>query len=129
MWAPRAGLQAVELRNDLYVMGGRGPFSFESATVLYGDVWRSTDVGATWTKVAQWQSDPDARQIWSPRAYFGAVTHRGRMYVIGGQNFESQPNPIYPDGCAFLPPGVPCLPIVPNSQFFDDVWSSKDGVR
>jgi hypothetical protein len=128
MWAPRAGLQAVELRNALYVMGGRGPFSFETETVLYGDVWRSTDVGATWTRVAQWRPDQDTREMWRPRAYFGSVTHRGRMYVIGGQNFESRPNPIYPDGCAFLPPGVPCLPIVPNSTFFDDVWSSRDGV-
>jgi hypothetical protein len=128
IWAPRAGLQAVELSNDLYVMGSRGPFSFETETVLYGDVWKSSDVGATWTKVVQWQSDQRAEQMWKPRAYFGSVTHRGRMYVIGGQNFEPKPNPIYPDGCAFLPPGVPCLPIVPNSTFFDDVWSSKDGV-
>lgn len=58
MWAPRAGLQALELRNDLYVMGGRGPFSFETETVLFGDVWKSTDVGATWQKVAQWQPGP-----------------------------------------------------------------------
>jgi hypothetical protein len=129
IWAPRAGLQAVELRNDLYVMGGRGPFSFDTETVLYGDVWKSTDVGATWTKVAQWQPNQGAPRMWQPRAYFGAVTHRGRMFVLGGQNFESRPNPIFPDGCAFLPPGVPCLPIVPNSTFFDDVWSSKDGVN
>ena len=45
VWAPRAGLQSVELRNDLYVMGGRGPFSFETETVLYGDVWKSGDRG------------------------------------------------------------------------------------
>ena len=107
MWAPRAGLQAVELNNDLYVMGGRGPFSFETETVLYGDVWKSTDAGATWTKVAQWRPDQGAPQMWKPRAYLGSVTHRGRMYVIGGQNFESRPNPIFPDGCVFLPPDVP----------------------
>jgi hypothetical protein len=65
--------------------------------------------------------------MWSPRAYFGAVTHRGRMFVIGGQNFQTQPNPIYPDGCAFLPPGVPCPPFLPDSTFFDEVWSSRDG--
>ena len=128
MWAPRAGLQAVELRNDLYVMGGRGPFSFEAETVLYGDVWKSSDVGATWTRVAQWQPSQGAPQMWAPRAYFGSVTHRGRIFVIGGQNFQTMPNPIFPGGCASLPPGVPCLPIVPNSTFFDDVWSSKDGV-
>jgi len=129
MWAPRAGLQAVELRNDLFVMGGRGPFSFETATMLYGDVWKSTDVGATWQRVAQWQPGPGASRMWSPRAYFGAVTHRGRLFVIGGQNFETQPNAIFPDGCAFLPPDVPCLPFLPASTFFDEVWSSKDGAN
>ena len=114
-WSPRAGLQALELRNDLYVMGGRGPFSFETETVLHGDVWKSTDLGATWRKVAQWQPGQVAPGMWAPRAYFGAVTHRGRMFVIGGQNFQTQPNPISPDGCAFLPPGVPCLPFLPDS--------------
>jgi hypothetical protein len=49
------------------------------------------------------------------------------MFVIGGQNFETKPNPIYPDGCAFLPPDVPCLPFLPDSTFFDEVWSSSDG--
>jgi hypothetical protein len=127
-WAPRAGLQALELRNDLYVMGGRGPFSFEDETVLFGDVWKSADAGSTWQKVAQWQPGPGAGDMWAPRAYFGAVTHRGRMFVIGGQNFQTRPNPIFPDGCAFLPPDVPCLPFVPDSTFFDDVWSSSDGV-
>lgn len=123
IWAPRAGLQAVELRNDLYVMGGRGPFSFETATEIYGDVWKSGDVGATWTRVAQSQRNQGVQQMWKPRAYFGAVTHRGRMYVIGGQNFETRPN-----DCSVFPPGVPCPPFAPNSTFFDDVWSSRDGV-
>jgi len=127
MWAPRAGLQALELRNDLYVMGGRGPFSFETETVLYGDVWKSSDTGATWTRVAQWQPQQPAATMWAPRAYFGAVTHRGRMFVIGGQNFSTKPNPIFPAGCATLPPGVPCPPFLPDSTFFDDVWSSRDG--
>ena len=128
MWAPRAGLQAVELRNDLYVMGGRGPFSFETETLLFGDVWKSSDAGSTWTRMAQWQEGQDDPRMWKPRAYFGAVTHRGRMFVIGGQNFETLPNPAYADGCPFLPPEVPCLPFIPASTFFDDVWSSKDGV-
>ncbi|MGI9247917.1 MAG: hypothetical protein ACR2QI_02805, partial [Woeseiaceae bacterium] len=106
MWAPRAGLQAVEMRNELYVMGGRGPFSFETETRLFGDVWKSSDAGATWTRTAQWQEGQGGPQMWQPRAYFGSVTHRGRMFVIGGQNFETVPNPIYPDGCVLLPPEV-----------------------
>jgi hypothetical protein len=123
MWAPRAGLQAVELRNDLYIMGGRGPFSITAETQLFGDVWKSSDAGETWNRTALWQEGQDDQQMWSPRAYFGSVTHRGRMFVLGGQNFESLDNP----NCGFLPPGVPCFPI-PNSTFFDEVWSSKDGV-
>jgi hypothetical protein len=126
-WSPRAGLQAVELSNDLYVMGGRGPFSLEGETPIYGDVWKSTDLGATWTQTAQWQDGAADQPMWSPRSYFGAVSHRGRMFVVGGQNFETVPNPIFPDGCALLPPGVPCPPVIPNSTFFADVWSSKDG--
>ena len=59
MWEPRAGLRALELRNDLYVMGGRGPFSFESGTPIYGDVWKSSDLGLTWSKTVQWNSDND----------------------------------------------------------------------
>jgi hypothetical protein len=70
MWAPRAGLQAVELRNDLYVMGGRGPFSFETETQLFGDVWKSSDVGATWTRVAQWQEGQDDPQFIRKAALF-----------------------------------------------------------
>ena len=128
MWEPRAGLRALELKNDLYVMGGRGPFSFETETPIYGDVWKSSDRGATWSKTAQWDSQSDNDQsMWRPRSYFGAVSHRGRLFVLGGQNFETQPNPIFPDGCVFLPPEVPCLPIIPSSTFFADVWSSKDG--
>lgn len=120
IWAPRAGLQAVELRNDLFVIGGRGAFSTSGPTPLYGDVWRSADGGATWARTAD--------GAFPARAYFGAVTHGGRMYVIGGQNFDTVANPAYPAGCAFLPPGVPCLPFLPASTFFDDVWSSRDGV-
>lgn len=128
MWEPRAGLRAVELRNDLYVMGGRGPFSFEDETPIYGDVWKSSDLGVSWTRVALWDSQSgDEQAMWRPRSYFGAVSHRGRIFVVGGQNFETQPNPIFPDGCAALPPGVPCPQLIPNSTFFADVWSSGDG--
>jgi hypothetical protein len=126
MWQPRAGLRAVEGGNDLFVMGGRGPFSFDTGTPIYGDVWKSSDLGMSWSKVVESGTD-NVETMWQPRAYFGAVRHRGRLFVVGGQNFETRPNPIFPDACAVLPPGVPCLPVIPNSTFFADVWSSADG--
>jgi hypothetical protein len=70
---------------------------------------------------------PRERQSFLQESY-ATLTRRGRMHVIGGQNFKSKSNPIFPSGFASLPPGVPCSPVGPSSTFFDDVWSSKDGV-
>ncbi len=98
-WTERAGLQAVELRNRLYVMGGRTPLNPQvvpvpGASTIWSDVWRSGDKGVSWEKTAEGQ--------WPARAYFQAVTLRDRMYVIGGQDFNVIPNP----GCA-APRGCP----------------------
>lgn len=120
-WTERAGLQAVELRDRLYVMGGRTPIDPQivpvpGAGTIWSDVWRSGDDGVSWKRTAEGQ--------WPARAYFQAVTLRDRMFVIGGQDFTVIPNPacLGPGGC---PPGVPAQ--IPVSQFFNDVWSSRDG--
>ena len=124
-WAARAGLQVVELNDALYLMGGRTPLNpaivpVPGASTLWSDVWKSRDLGSSWEKLL----DTDAAGHWPARAYFQALTHRGQMFVLGGQNFKLVANP----GCAFLPPGVPCVPaVVPQSDFFNDVWSSRDG--
>jgi hypothetical protein len=118
-WQRRAGLQAVELRNALYVMGGRGAFN-PFGTVIYPDVWMSVDKGATWTQTAA--------AAWPARAYFQSVTLRGQMFVFGGQNFDTLPNYAFPD-CPNNPPGVPCFPFIPNSTFYNDVWKSRDGAN
>jgi hypothetical protein len=49
-WAPRAGLQVVELRNRFFLMGGRTPLDpavvgFPGASILWNDVWTSDDLG------------------------------------------------------------------------------------
>lgn len=124
-WSPRAGLQVVELRNRLYLMGGRTPVNpavipIPGASILWSDVWTSDDNGTSWEPLLE----TDAPEHWPPRAYFQAVTMKGAMYVLGGQDFNLIPNP----ACDFLPPGVPCdPPLVPASQFFNDVWCSRDG--
>ncbi len=120
-WQGRAGLQAVELGRELLVMGGRGPFDPFFGTVLYNDVWSSSDLGKSWSKIS------DAE--WAARGYFQALRRGRHVYVLGGQNFDIAPNPDYPFGCPANPPGVPCLPFIPNSTFFNDVWKSDDGAH
>ena len=88
--------------------------------MIWSDVWRSRDLGRSWQKLVE----TDTPGHWPARAYFQAVTKGNAMYVLGGQNFNLVPNP----GCAFLPPGVPCdPPLVPASDFFNDVWRSENG--
>jgi hypothetical protein len=118
-WAPRAGLQVVELRNEFYLMGGRTPIDpailpVPGASTIWSDVWKSSDLGRTWRQILPTDT-PDA---WPARAYFQAVQLKGRMFVLGGQNFKLVDNPF---------PGGP--PLVPDSDFFNDVWSSRDGVN
>jgi hypothetical protein len=111
-WVGRAGLQAVELRNHLYVMGGRtpNPSQFDPfASILWNDVWESGDLGRSWRQVT-------AHAGWQARGYFQAVTKGGAMYVLGGQNLKAGPPPV-------CPPNV-----FSCSDFFNDVWMSTDGV-
>jgi hypothetical protein len=123
-WERRAGLQVVELDNSLYLMGGRTPREPVGGTVipgdsdLWSDVWRSDDTGATWTRILE--STPGTH--WPARAYFQALANGDDMYVIGGQNFITIPNP----GCPV--PAPDCPGFISVSQFFNDVWRSGDGV-
>lgn len=131
-WAGRAGLQAVELRNRLYILGGRtpNPSQFNPfGSILWDDVWKSDDLGKSWLRVAAGPvADPqDPDTIWPARGYFQAVTKGEAMFVLGGQDFSVAPNPDFPTNCPSAP--VPCPPFVPNSTFFNDVWRSTDGAN
>ena len=101
-WTARAGLQATKLGGNLYVWAVRRPASpvIPFASVIFNDVWRSDDKGASWKQVTG-----DAP--WPARGYFEAVTKsrkggKGKEHRAGGQNFD-QP-----------------------SDFFNDVWRSRD---
>ena len=74
--------------------------------------------GASWQRIL----DTNDEQHWPARAYFQAVTKGRYMYVLGGQNFKLEQN-----NC---PPFVPdCPPFVSSSDFFNDVWRSRDGIH
>ena len=112
-WEPRAGLQAVELHNHLFVIAGRTPsptFDNPFASIIHGDVWVSADLGQTWVELLE---DAESSGLWRNRAYFEAVTKGGYMYIMGGQNFTTI---------------LPGPPFVLPSEFFKDVWRSKDGL-
>lgn len=122
-WQPRAGLQVVKLGKRLYLMGGRTPLSpaevpVPGASIIWGDVWASDDLGETWQPILF----TDDESHWPARAYFQAVTRGRHMYVLGGQNFNIVENecPPFPSDCPEL---------VPSSEFFSDVWRSRDGVN
>ena len=130
-WSARAGLQSLYHQGSFYVLGGRTPIPspVPGASIIWGDVWRSEDLGLSWNLVLP-TNPPDVDNHWPNRAYFQALAMGDHMYVLGGQNFiiTSIPNP----GCdqLGLPPGVPCpLPdiTIPQSVFFNDVWRSTDG--
>jgi len=112
-WEPRAGLQAVELHNELFVIAGRTPSPVPGnpfASIIHGDVWVSTDLGETWVELLE---DAESVGLWKNRAYFEAVTKGGYIYILGGQNFTTF---------------IPDPPFVLPSEFFKDVWRSEDGV-
>jgi hypothetical protein len=118
-WTARAGLEAVELGDAFYILGGRTPIDPDivpvfGASTIWGDVWKSVDRGESWSQVL----DTNAPGHWAARAYFEAVTRDGQMFVLGGQDFNviTVPGPMGPQQ-------------VPVSNFFNDVWSSQDGVN
>lgn len=95
-------------------MGGRtpGPPSFPPIpgdSDIWGDVRKNHNKGKTRVQILV----TDDEQHWPASAYFQAVTKGRYMYVLGGQNFKLEANV--------------CPPFVSNSDFFNDVWRSKDG--
>jgi hypothetical protein len=111
-WEPRAGLEAAELHNTLFVIGGRTPIPNAGfASIIHGDVWSSSDLGKTWAPLL---IDPFDQLVWPNRAYHEVVTRGSYMYLMGGQNFSSDPIP------------GPCTDF---SIFFNDVWRSADGIN
>ena len=124
-WEARAGLQTVELAGRFFLLGGRTPnppmmpFPIPGDSTIWSDVWVSDDRGANWTNILASGLDTH----WSPRAYFKGVVAGDFIYVLGGQDYAVEPT-----GCPpFLPPEE-CPPFASQSQFFNDVWRSADGV-
>lgn len=92
-WAPRIGSTMLLHNGNLWILGGKTKNTGDP--VFYrNDVWVSSN-GVQWDQVTG--SAP-----WSARAYHCAVSHQGRIWIIGGGDWDAKFG-------------------------LSDVWSSSDG--
>jgi hypothetical protein len=84
-------------------MGGQTLPQFGPAQeIFHNDVWCTTD-GKTWERVLE-------HAPWSQRGMVGgAAVFHGRMWILGGGTYDT--------------------PTTPQRRFFNDVWSSADGIH
>ncbi len=102
-WGPRVLHYTVVFDNKIWVMGGQTILQFaEAPEVFYSDVWNSSD-GITWTQVTE-------KASWPPRGMIGgSVVFEDRMWILGGGTYDT--------------------PTTPDRLYYNDVWSSADGVN
>lgn len=104
-WGPRCVHYTVAFQDHIWVMGGQlipkhVPGGQEA---FYRDVWVSAD-GVTWDEVKP--KEP----FWPQRGMIGGTAvFQGRIWVLGGGTYET--------------------PKRPDRLFYNDVWSTADGVK
>jgi hypothetical protein len=71
--------------------------------VFYRDIWTTTD-GVRWQRVTP------REPFWPARGMIGgSAVFKGRIWILGGGTYDT--------------------PTTPRRKFFNDVWSSADGVN
>ncbi len=102
-WGPRVLHHTVSFGDRIWVMGGQTLPQFASAPeAFHNDVWSTRD-GSTWTRVLE-------HAPWAPRGMIGgAVVFEGRIWILGGGTYDT--------------------PQASARKFYNDVWSSADGLH
>ena len=102
-WRPRVLQYTVAHQGKIWVMGGQTVPQFAPAPeAFHNDVWSTPD-GVHWTRVL-------ASAPWSPRGMIGgSALFRDRIWILGGGTYDT--------------------PKQPARNFYNDVWSSADGVH
>jgi hypothetical protein len=102
-WGPRVLHYTLVFKGRIWVMGGQTlPQYAPEKEVFYADVWNSAD-GKTWEKVSD-------NAPWAPRGLIGgSAVFKGRMWILGGGTYDT--------------------PAKRDRLFYNDVWSSADGVQ
>ncbi len=103
-WGPRALHVTLVFKDKIWVMGGQTtPQAAPAKEVFYRDIWNTAD-GVHWNKVEP--KEP----YWPQRGMIGGnVVFKGRMWILGGGTYDT--------------------PKVPTRKFYNDVWSSADGIH
>jgi hypothetical protein len=103
-WAPRVLHYTLSFQDKIWIVGGQSLPEFAPAEEkFYRDLWQTED-GIKWTRI-----EP-REPCWSPRGMIGgSAVFQGRMWLLGGGTYDT--------------------PTTPTRQFYNEVWSSSDGVR
>lgn len=103
-WGPRVLHHTVVFRDWIWVFGGQALPQFAPAPeALHNDIWRTKD-GVTWEKLTPNQP------MWSARGMIGgAAVLNDRIWLLGGGTYDS--------------------PKYPKRRFYNDVWSTSDGIN
>ena len=103
-WGQRALHHTVAHAEKIWVMGGQTmPNHVQSNEAFYRDIWTTTD-GAEWTQITP------REPYWSARGMIGgSAVFKDRMWILGGGTYDT--------------------PETPRRKFFNDVWSSSDGIN
>jgi hypothetical protein len=103
-WGPRALHCTVAFRGKIWVMGGQTiPNIAAAPEAFHRDIWNTSD-GIHWERVMP--SEP----YWSARGMIGgSAVFKDRIWILGGGTYDT--------------------PKKPKRLFFNDVWSSADGVH
>jgi hypothetical protein len=103
-WSPRVLHHTLVFKNKIWVMGGQTLPPFAPAEeIFYRDIWNTSDG-------IHWKSIQPREPYWSARGMIGgSVVFQNRMWILGGGTYDT--------------------PKVPTRNFYNDVWSSADGVE
>lgn len=103
-WGPRALHYTVVHDDRIWVMGGQTVPQFSPADeIFYRDIWTTKD-GVNWEQV-----QPE-EPYWPQRGMIGgSAVFKGRIWILGGGTYDT--------------------PKIPTRKFYNDVWSSEDGVH
>lgn len=102
-WGPRALHYTVAFKDRIWVIGGQTLPQFAPAEQkYYDDIWSSAD-GVKWDRVI-----PQG-PFWPQRGMIGGgAVMNGRLWVLGGGTYDT--------------------PTRPQRLFYNDVWSTADGI-